>query len=189
MVIEALNQNILDIEINPNLVKSSNFGKPENMLRLLLFVTFLLICNSSFAQLGKFRERLKKVGANKQVKKLANSEKTKEFLVKQLTEARAEYDTISFNYAIALSDNAGLFESKERYERHKKFLLTVLTKDQDKSPLERAIANNDAGEMLYAAGKFKMARNRFRIALNIFRSNGLTDNIHFYKTASHLRQQ
>ena len=126
-------------------------------LVFLLFGFFMLVVlnvNPAAAQFKKLKQKLK---VPTSLKEIVTMEETREFLVEQLSEAQAEYDTASFNYAISLSDNSGLFENKERFERHQKLLLGALQKEDEITPLEEAIHHNDVADMLAANGKYKSA--------------------------------
>ena len=58
-----------------------------------------------------------KNAANNKVRSLATKEnlnKATNSLLKNMEKARAEFDSTDFDYAILISDNAGLFDVKER---------------------------------------------------------------------------
>ncbi|HEY8400733.1 MAG TPA: CHAT domain-containing tetratricopeptide repeat protein, partial [Cytophagaceae bacterium] len=115
-------------------------------------------------------------------------DKIKGAVLKELSESRKEYDEASFNYAVSLSDNAGLFESEERYQKHKKLFLEVLksTDSEDNTPLENAANLNDAGEMLYASGRFHAAEASFNKAKKIYEEEGQTASPLYAQVISNL---
>jgi hypothetical protein len=97
---------------------------------------------------------------------LLNSEvknKIKGKLVDRLAEARKNYDETNFNYAISLSDNAGLYETNEMGKRTQTVALTYLQNKDNKeeSPREKAANTNGAGELFYASNKYKLAELYF----------------------------
>jgi len=87
----------------------------------------------------------------------------KNLLITQLDKCKAECDTTSFNYAISLSDNAGLYENEERWLRNQKLFSDVLKKIDGTSLtlLQQAEQYNEVGEMMYASNKFTAAENTF----------------------------
>lgn len=132
-----------------------------------------------YAQFGKMLKN--------KVKDLVTSDEAQEFVANRLSKAREEYDTISFNYAISITDDTGLFESKERFERHKKLLAGFLQKDQDKTPQQEAISHNDIGEMLYASGKYRLAEIQFWAAYLIYQDNPkLRTDLHYFRLLSNI---
>ena len=96
-------------------------------------------------------------------------------LINHLEESKKEYDATDYNYAVSFSDNSGLYETEEKYTRHKKLLLNVLKDESftDKTEAEKAESFNDVGEMLYAANKFRSAELAFLSALSIYEYEGL----------------
>ena len=86
--------------------------------------------------------------------------------VKQLQKSRDEYDPVDFNYAVSFSDNSGVFESEDKYRKFQKGILYALSPESmnDRSPKEQIEDYNDAGEMLYASGKFHSAEVSFQAA-------------------------
>ncbi len=89
----------------------------------------------------------------------------------KLEKSRKDYEEKTFNYAISLSDNAGLFENEEKFAKNKNFLLSVAQSTNDKKPLEKASALNSSGEMLYASNKFKQAESLFKKSAAIYTTN------------------
>ncbi|MFQ3577232.1 MAG: tetratricopeptide repeat protein, partial [Cytophagales bacterium] len=97
-------------------------------------------------------------------------------LNKKLAESRREFEEKTFNYAISLSDNAGLFENEERFSKNKNlFLSSLATYANDASPADLASSRNNIGEMLYASNKYVMAEQAFNKAIEICEVHGLTN--------------
>lgn len=95
-------------------------------------------------------------------------------VVDKLLESHQEYDKESFNYAISFSDNAGLFEVNEKYEKSK-YLLNQYRNavlEDEKAPLEVASDYNKTGEIFLAAGKYHSAKSCFEKAISYFEQGG-----------------
>jgi CHAT domain-containing protein/Flp pilus assembly protein TadD len=93
--------------------------------------------------------------------------KAKEKLVDRLKDARKNYDESNFNYALSLSDNAGLYESEETNKRVLMGVQTYLQKDdtREQTPREQVSDLNSYGELFYASNKYKLAELSFLQAL------------------------
>ncbi len=166
-------------------MKTSSLGESISVVFRLSAVFLLLVCSIDQAS-GQFKKLKQKLKVPSSLQEVVSNEKTRDFLVKQLDEARAEYDTGSFNYAISLSDNAGLFENKERFERHQKILSGALKKEEEITPLEEATQYNDVADMLAANGKYKSAEFYYLASLSIFIDEGLTEHNQYFKTIANL---
>ena len=148
-----------------------------------LFVLFFLLAPvTAFSQLPKIPGSIGGVSTS------AILTKTKNALVTQLDKSKAEYDTTSFNYAISLSDNAGLYENEEKWLRNQKMFSDVLKQSDGSSltPLQKAEENNEVGEMMYASNKFNAAENTFLSSKLIYESNGLTAEAGYSKVLANI---
>ena len=76
------------------------------MKKVLLLLSVIFLAPSAFPQIDM-------KGTLNKVKKDA-IQKTKDAGEKKMDDSRKEYDESNFNYAISFSDNAGLFETKEK---------------------------------------------------------------------------
>ncbi|TAH25491.1 MAG: CHAT domain-containing protein [Cytophagales bacterium] len=105
-----------------------------------------------------------------------NLEKLKSSLLEKMSSSRSEYDDASFNYAVSLSDNAGLYENEDRFKRNQKIIFEAvkLASGLKNSAKEDASNMNEAGEMLYASNKYKLAEEAFRSSIKLFEANNLT---------------
>lgn len=114
--------------------------------------------------------------------------KTKSLLITQLDKSKAEYDTTSFNYAISLSDNAGLYENEEKWLRNQKLFSDVLkqTDGTALTPLQKAEQNNEVGEMMYASNKFNAAENTFLSSKLLYETNSLTAETGYSKVLANI---
>ena len=85
------------------------------MKKVLFLLIAISISTVSFSQID-----LK--GSLNRVKQDA-IQKTKDAGEKKMDDSRKEYDESNFNYAISFSDNAGLFETKEKSDRLKNTMI------------------------------------------------------------------
>ena len=159
------------------------------MKRLVVFATIvLLFCPKLNAQLL----RDLKNAANNKVKTLATKEnlnKATNSLLKNMEKARAEFDSTDFDYAILISDNAGLFDVKEKGERLAKTsslinLGTAYYNNTEFTDEERARFQRESGELAYGSGNFAVAEKRFNAAKSIYEESNLTDDLGYLKTIS-----
>jgi CHAT domain-containing protein len=139
---------------------------------LILAGTF----NSSNAQIGKkFKDKLKKAQTA-----LDNpSDFVRSEGVNVLKKSKAKMDSASFGYAIALRDNAGLFENKEIVNDVQDGAILLFEKNTEKEPVDVAVNYKDAGEMSYAANKYRAAEVSFLASRIIFETNYLETNINY----------
>ncbi|TRX56074.1 CHAT domain-containing protein [Fulvivirga sp. M361] len=147
--------------------------------RILLLV-LLLSMGTAEAQIGKFLKEKVKTGLPELQKN------AKSFFSKKIEESRSKFDSTSFNYAISLNDNAGLFDHKEKGEQFVKVLTNIPNKDKPKTDAERARGNLDAGEVLYASGNYQLAENQFLYAKLAYEVNELKEDVNYIKVISNL---
>jgi CHAT domain-containing protein/Flp pilus assembly protein TadD len=127
------------------------------MKKLLILMLFFVSIQAN----AQILDRLKNKAKDK-AKDLAKTAKEEGFF--QLNKMREEYDTTSFNYAIALSDNAALFQNKERFGKQKVLLIKGIYKADERAerPIDNARETNGVGEMLYANNQYKSAELSFK---------------------------
>lgn len=117
-------------------------------------------------------------------------QKTKEAGEKKMDDSRKEYDESNFNYAISFSDNAGLFETKEKSDRLKNSMIegykVTTNKDESDLTVDRGKNFNNTGELSFAANKFKTAEFNFKQAMFIYEKNGATNTTDYALTESNL---
>lgn len=162
-------------------------------MRALLLLTLLCFgLNATLLaqiNLPKGKDLLKNKNLTEKVKTGAT-----DLLVKRLEKSKEEYEKTSFNYAISFTDNAGLFETKERYDKHRAVLLEGVKQQEakesgtrvDKSAADRAYNSNASGEMLYANNKFKSAELAFLAAKLEWEAAGKTNSNSYALTLSNL---
>jgi CHAT domain-containing protein len=153
------------------------------MKRLLSFAVILSFAAPAFAQIDpgnmmiKARQKVKDQAGKVQNGNLPGNEltdKAKSMMGEQLDKTRSEYDESNFNYAISFSDNAGLFENKEKGDRNRMLLMdAVAAADKESVSLEEKARNlNNTGEMLYASNKFKGAEVAFKRSIELYTESG-----------------
>jgi CHAT domain-containing protein len=134
---------------------------------------------------------LKNAAQNK-AKTLATKEnlnKATSSLLKNMEKARAEFDSTDFDYAILISDNAGLFDVQEKGERLAKAsslinLGSAYYNNTEFTDEERARFQRESGELAYGSGDFAVAEKRFSAAKSIYEEANLTEDLGYLKTIS-----
>lgn len=158
-------------------------------MRLPAFFLLLFISVQSSSQiLNKIRN--KAVGKAKTEiddTKYEARQKAREKVSDQLNEMSASYDSSEVDYAILLSDNAGLLAGKSQNEFSAKFLRMAraarsLYREKDLSDEDNARLNLQFGQSAYAAGKYVYAENRLENAMDYFERAGLSADMGYLKT-------
>jgi CHAT domain-containing protein len=113
--------------------------------------------------------------------------KARESARRELDEVKAEFDSTDMDYAILISDNAGLFGSKGRGEFGAKFLrlggvANSLYRDVNLDDDETATMNLQMGQSAYAMGKYVFAEKRFKAAQRFFENSYRTGELGYLKT-------
>lgn len=108
----------------------------------------------------------------------------------KMNDIRAEFDSSDFDYAVLVSDNAGLFNLKDKREMGSKFLnlksmgTQLYHKDIEFSDEEKALFNLHSGQSAYAMGRLLYAEKRFQAAQEYFEKGYLTSHPGYMKTIS-----
>jgi CHAT domain-containing protein len=123
------------------------------------------------------------------INKKENRDKVATIAMNKMNDARAEFDSTDFDYAILVSDNSGLFDLKEKGEGAARFtsvvgLSTSYLKNDELSDAEKARFHREMGEVWYANGKFKMAEAKFTAAKAAYEKANLREDIGYIKTLS-----
>lgn len=155
---------------------------------LLPALMLFLSCSPLNAQILR---DLKNAAGNK-AKMLAtkeNLDKATGSLLKSMEKARAEFDSTDFDYAILISDNAGLFDVQEKGERMAKVsslinLGSAYYNNTEFTDEERARFQRESGELAYGSGNFAIAEKRFALAKEIYEESDLTEDLGYLKTIS-----
>ncbi len=155
------------------------------------FILLIVLALASIRTDAQFLRDLKNV-ANEKARALATKEnlnKATSSLLKNMEKARAEFDSTDFDYAILISDNAGLFDVQEKGERLAKAsslinLGAAYYNNTEFTDEERARFQRESGELAYGSGNFAVAEKRFNAAKNIYEEANLTEDLGYLKTIS-----
>lgn len=125
--------------------------------------------------------------------KALNTKENRDKLVsaglKSMENARAEFDSTDFDYAILVSDNSGLIDIKEKGERSARIsslgsIAYSQYKNSQLTEAENARFNREWGEISYGDEKFTAAENFFSLAKISYEKAGLKQDIGYLKTIS-----
>ena len=164
-------------------------SKGAFITKILLSVCVAL-CAFTTAEAQLLRELQN--AANKKVRALATKEnlnKATNSLLKGMEKARAEFDSTDFDYAILLSDNAGLFDVQEKGERMARAsslinLGSSFYNNTEFTDEERARFQRESGELAYGSGNYAVAEKRFNSAKNLYEGGNLIEDLGYLKTIS-----
>jgi CHAT domain-containing protein len=162
-----------------------------NTLRIRALTSGFMLCMFCI-QLNAQLLRDLKNAANNKARSLATKEnlsKATGSLLKSMEKARAEFDSTDFDYAILISDNAGLFDVQEKGERLAKAsslinLGSAFYNNSEFTDEERARFQLESGELAYGSGNFAIAEKRFSAAKTLYEESDLTENLGYLKTIS-----
>ena len=150
----------------------------------LIFFLFLILSSELYAQILKdLGNKTKKLASKETRERVVNS------VMDDMEEARAEFDSTDFDYAILLSDNSGLFDVKEKGEGTAKVTSVLgmgagFVKGEHTSNKDKARFQLDMGEVLYANSKFALAEKKFAIAKILYEQDSLQKEMGYLKTIS-----
>ena len=150
----------------------------------LIFFLFLVLSSELYAQILKdLGNKTKKLASKETRERVVNS------VMDDMEEARAEFDSTDFDYAILLSDNSGLFDVKEKGEGTAKVTSVLgmgagFVQGEHTSTKDKARFQLDMGEVLYANSKFALAEKKFAIAKSIYEGDSLQKEMGYLKTIS-----
>jgi CHAT domain-containing protein len=159
-------------------------------MRIVCGTILLLI---SLQVSGQVLQNLKRAATDK-AKSLATKEnlsKAGDLALKRMDNVRAEFDSADFDYAILVSDNAGLFDVKDKGETIAKIssaagYVSALNKNAELSNEENARFKRETGELYYGSRKYQLAETSFLNAKKLYEDGGLTENFGYVKTLSNL---
>ena len=159
---------------------------------------FLAFCALGFAApapaqlLKNLKDRALDKGRS-EVNNTKNNAKSKarEAAHKQLDELNDVFDSTDVDYAILLSDNAGLYGGRARNEFVAKFrqlggIANSLVKDADLNDEENARLNLQLGQSGYAMGRFVYAEKRLKASCLYFEKAYLAEDPGYIKANSSL---
>jgi CHAT domain-containing protein/Flp pilus assembly protein TadD len=156
----------------------------------ILSVILLLFCTlQSSSQILK---NIKNKAANKAKENTIDRAKyeARNAYYQKMNDIRNEFDSSDFDYAILVSDNAGLFNLRDKREMGSKFMnlknigSQLYHKDIELSDEEKALFNLHAGQSSYAMGRYLYAEKRFQAAQEYFERGYLTGHPGYMKTIS-----
>src|SRR5688572_17799850 len=153
----------------------------------------ILLSLSFHVSSAQLLQNLKKAAGDK-AKTLATKEnlsKAGNLALKRMDNVRAEFDSADFDYAILVSDNAGLFDVKDKGETIAKIssaagYVSALNKNAELSNEENARFKRETGELYYGSRKYQLAETSFLNAKKLYEDGGLTENFGYVKTLSNL---
>src|SRR5688572_5593475 len=100
-------------------------------------------------------------------------------------EMKESLDSVDYQFAVSVNENAGFFDVKQKDEGDSKFLYAF--KDQaDKTPVEIARDTLEVGIGYYQFRWFRLAEESFRGAERYIESSGLTENLVYLRTISNI---
>ena len=175
--------------------REDNFHQPKNPPKRQHIFRMLMVGVIIVAFLSEGKAQLLrnlKNAANNKVRTLATKEnlnKATGSLLKNMEKARAEFDSTDFDYAILISDNAGLFDVQEKGERMARVssvvnLGSAFYNNTEFTDEERARFQRESGELAYGSGNFAIAEKRFSAAKSLYEEANLTDDLGYLKTIS-----
>lgn len=152
---------------------------------LLLFLMIFLVSLESHAQIKDILKNQK--DKIKEKAKDKAKDKAQSLMESEMDKIRGGYDSTNFNYAIALSDNAGLFEDKQKGKQLAKFGIGAsdrlgYTNDANIDPLKDAKDLNSLGSMFFASNRYKSAERAFNNAQRKYEQQSATQNIFYPQT-------
>ncbi|MCZ8353925.1 MAG: CHAT domain-containing protein [Cyclobacteriaceae bacterium] len=135
-------------------------------MKKLLLLPLLLFSLTTFAQDDWANKLLKKAG-------------------EEGSRQKAAIDSIDFPFAITVSDNAGLFDIRQKGETVSKGLY-LLKERTDKTPIEIARDTLDQAIFFYNKRMYKIAEASFMEAKAFMENNGLANDINYLRCISNL---
>ncbi|WP_040497454.1 CHAT domain-containing tetratricopeptide repeat protein [Fulvivirga imtechensis] len=153
----------------------------KRLYTLLLLVLLILPSSDTFGQLGKMlKDKAKNFASGDGLNKL------RDLTAERLDEARSNFDSTSFSYAISLNDNSGLYDLREKGEGFLKIYSNLGKVEDEKEEREKARDLLDRGEGLYASGYYQMAERLLLASKEKYETHELTDDINYPKVISNL---
>ncbi|HLF33570.1 MAG TPA: CHAT domain-containing tetratricopeptide repeat protein [Cyclobacteriaceae bacterium] len=153
------------------------------MKKLSVFIFLIFISSgAAYPQLKQLGGKLlKKAGeaVQKQAVETAKSEADKK---------EARVDSTKFNYAIMLSDNSALFETRDFFQRNNQILSNLLTDSEtsERTPDEEGEEWLNLGENFYTGNRYRSAEHALITAQMIFESGKATQSLDYFRTLEDL---
>ncbi len=142
-------------------------------MKKIFFVAFIVVCT-----LGQLNAQI--LG---QLEKLARKEGAK-----KATQSNAAMDSIDFQFAISVNDNAGFFDVKQSGENRNKVTHFLLSSEADKTPLDVAREKIRMGIDYYdfRLRNYRMAELYFDSAKTYLEQKDLTNQVLYLRALSNL---
>lgn len=153
------------------------------MKKLLTGIVFLLSATViSYAQLNQLGGKLLKKAGEAVEKKGAKTVKN------EMDKKDAKTDSVKFNYAIMLSDNSSLFETRDFFQRNNRILTNLLTDNGNtkRTPAEEGEEWLNMGENFYTGNKYKSAEYSLLLAKTTFENGKVTQSLDYFRALEDL---
>lgn len=160
-------------------------------MKILFLITCFFIVVAAPAQImNKIKNKVKgKAQSEINDAKYQAKKKARDAARNELESVKAEFDSTDIDYAILLSDNAGLYGEKGKSGFGAKFLrlggiVNSMYKDFDLDDEENAQLNLEMGQSAYAMGRYVYAEKRLRSAQHYFEKSHRTNELSYLKTVA-----
>lgn len=112
-------------------------------------------------------------------------QKAREKAAKKGLEMKEELDSLDYQFAISVNENAGFFDVKQKNETGSKLLYSAKSQ-ADKTPVEHARDTLEIGIGYYEIRWFKLAEQSFQSVKAYIDKNSLTGELVYVRTLSNL---
>ncbi|MBL6448724.1 CHAT domain-containing protein [Fulvivirga sp. 29W222] len=148
---------------------------------IVLCLPLVVVTQEGYGQIGKLlKDKAKNLASGDRLNLLKNAASAK------LDEARNNFDSTSFSYAISLNDNSDLYDVREKGEVFLKAYSNLGKNETEKEEWEKARDLLDKGEGFYASGYYAMAERVLLASKIKYEANGLKDDVNYSKALSTL---
>jgi len=100
-------------------------------------------------------------------------------------EKKESLDSVDYQFAVSVSENAGFFDVKDKGEGESKFMY-MFKEQTDKTPVEIARDTLELGIGYYEIRWFRFAEESFRTAEAYIEANSLTNHLVYLRTISNI---
>ena len=144
------------------------------MKKISVMIIFcILVFEPGFTQFKGLGDKLLKKAGETAEKKATKTAKN------QLDKKDAKTDSVKFNYAIMLSDNSSLFETRDFLQRNNQILTNLLIDDQNskRTPADEGEEWLNVGENFYTGNRYKSAEYALLTSKTIFEQGNATKEL------------
>jgi tetratricopeptide (TPR) repeat protein len=149
--------------------------------RYFCLIIFISFSSSLYAQLGGIGNKLKQMATDPE-----NVAKGKKALGDQNAKERTKLDSIDFQYAISINDNAGFFNVNEKGEMVNMAAGVAFRNEADKTEVENAREELDLAMAFYEARRYKEAQTYLEEVRVSMEQKGLQGEIVYLRCISNL---